>query len=125
MRSSSDRRATWTASWTRSGRCGRIRMSCGQQRSRRRRSMLTTKITLAVVGSACVCAALGATEAGEEKRPHVKIRGIYGGVPTQLFERGKTLSDYGVNAIFMGSGGITAERLALLKGQGARVFAEF
>jgi hypothetical protein len=58
-------------------------------------------------------------------RAHVQIRGIYGGVPTQLFERGQTLADYGVNAIFLGSGGITADVLTLLKGQGARVFAEF
>jgi hypothetical protein len=58
-------------------------------------------------------------------RPHIRIRGIYGGVPTQLFERGQTLSDYGVNAIFLGSGGLTAERVALLKAQGTQVFAEF
>jgi hypothetical protein len=58
-------------------------------------------------------------------RPHLQLRGIYGGVPTEWFERGRTLADYGVNAIFLGSGGITAEVLALLKQQGARVFAEF
>jgi hypothetical protein len=56
---------------------------------------------------------------------HIQVRGIYGGVPTQLLDGGKTLRDYGVNAIFMGSGGINAERLQLLKEQGARVFAEF
>src|SRR5687768_14166697 len=58
-------------------------------------------------------------------RAHIQVRGIYGGVPTQLFERDETLTDYGVNAIFLGSGSITAEVLTLLKGQGARVFAEF
>jgi hypothetical protein len=87
--------------------------------------VLTTRLTLAVVGSTCVCAAVGGAEAAEEKRPHITLRGIYGGVPTQIFDKGKTLADYGVNAIFMGSGGINAERLALLKGQGAQVFAEF
>ncbi|MFG0262629.1 MAG: hypothetical protein ACF788_09590 [Novipirellula sp. JB048] len=60
----------------------------------------------------------------EETRPHVKIRAIYGGVPNELLQRG-TLSDYGVNAIFMGSGSLTTERVALLKKQGAKVFAEF
>ena len=60
----------------------------------------------------------------DENRPHVKIRGIYGGVPTQLLDHG-SLVDHGVNAIFMGSGGITAERIALLKQQRAKVFAEF
>jgi hypothetical protein len=70
----------------------------------------------------CVAAAGGAAV---EKRPHVRIRGIYGGVPTQILDRGKTLSDYGVNAIWIGSGGLTAERIELLKKQGAQVFAEF
>jgi len=63
--------------------------------------------------------------AAQQSRPHVTIRGIYGGVPVELLERGKTLKDHGVNAVFMGSGGLTAERVALLKKQGAKVFAEF
>ncbi|MCA9123783.1 MAG: hypothetical protein H6822_00535 [Planctomycetaceae bacterium] len=62
--------------------------------------------------------------AAEDKRPHIAIRGIYGGVPVELLEHG-TLQEFGVNAIFMGSGGITDERIALLKTQGAKVFAEF
>jgi hypothetical protein len=60
----------------------------------------------------------------EDERPHISIRGIYGGVPVELLERG-TLQEYGVNAIFMGSGGMTDERISLLKKQGAKVFAEF
>ncbi len=63
--------------------------------------------------------------AGQEKRPHVNIRGIYGGVPGQLFDRGHSLSDYGVNAVWIGSGSLTQDRLELLKSQGALVFAEF
>ena len=59
------------------------------------------------------------------KGPHVKIRGIYGGIPNELLEGGKTLEDHGVNAIWMGSGGVDAEKVALLKSQGARVFVEF
>ena len=62
--------------------------------------------------------------AADESRTHIKIRGIYGGVPTELLEHGE-LADYGVNAIFMGSGSINAERVSLLKEQGAKVFAEF
>jgi hypothetical protein len=58
-------------------------------------------------------------------RPHVRIRGIYGGIPSEWFEQGQTLEDYGVNAIWMGSGGLSAEGIALLKSQGAQVFAEF
>jgi hypothetical protein len=60
----------------------------------------------------------------QKGRPHISIRGIYGGVPAELLEHG-TLKEQGVNAIFMGSSGINAERLALLKRQGAKVFAEF
>ncbi|MEO2027726.1 MAG: hypothetical protein ABGZ23_17785 [Fuerstiella sp.] len=60
----------------------------------------------------------------EDNRAHISIRGIYGGVPTELLVQG-TLRDYGVNAIFMGSGGINAERVAVLKKQGAKIFAEF
>jgi hypothetical protein len=58
-------------------------------------------------------------------RGHITVRGIYGGVPTGWFDRGETLADHGVNALFIGSGSVTAERLALLKRHGARVFAEF
>jgi threonine dehydratase len=40
-------------------------------------------------------------------------------------DRGETLADYGVNAVWLGSGSLTAERIAILRDQGARVFAEF
>ncbi|MBM4087827.1 MAG: hypothetical protein FJ276_00140 [Planctomycetes bacterium] len=60
-----------------------------------------------------------------DKRPWIEIRGIYGGVPAELLEEGKSLGDIGVNAIFMGSGGITADRVAALKRQGVKIFAEF
>ena len=80
---------------------------------------------LLLFGLACLGVVTGADEQPIEKRPYVQIRGIYGGVPTELFAQGKTLEDYGVNAIFMGSGGLTDARIALLKKQGAKVFAEF
>jgi uncharacterized lipoprotein YddW (UPF0748 family) len=54
-----------------------------------------------------------------------EIRGIYGGVPKVLMENGRTLKDAGVNAVWIGERGITAERVKLLKAQGAKVFAEF
>ena len=60
-------------------------------------------------------------------RPWVEIRGIYGGTPTQIFERGKTLEDYGVNAVWMGSGEVTREGVEKLKADhpGVKVYAEF
>jgi hypothetical protein len=87
--------------------------------------MILLKLTILLLGLVCLCATVGNSGAADEKRRHVTLRGIYGGVPTELFERGKTLKDYGVNAIFIGSGSVNAERLALLKQQGAQVFAEF
>jgi hypothetical protein len=59
------------------------------------------------------------------RRAHLRVRGIYGGVPTRLFAKGQTLDDQGVNAVFLGSGSITSETLGLLKPQGVQVFAEF
>jgi hypothetical protein len=59
------------------------------------------------------------------KRPHIEVRGIYGGVPAEILERGKTLDDYGINAVWLGSGTLSDEQIALLRDQGARVFAEF
>jgi hypothetical protein len=72
----------------------------------------------------CVCA-LAESAQKKAARPHIQIRGIYGGVPTQLFAQGKTLEDYGVNAIWIGSGSLKAADIALLRKQGAKVFAEF
>lgn len=63
--------------------------------------------------------------ADPQPRPHVVLRGIYGGVPTTLLENGGTLADSAVNAIWMGSGSVTSARVDLLRAQGAKVFAEF
>jgi hypothetical protein len=64
-------------------------------------------------------------EAGYEERPHVTLRAVYGGVPQELFDRGETLADYAINAVFLGSGALAADRVSLLQAQGAKVFAEF
>jgi hypothetical protein len=58
-------------------------------------------------------------------RPTVEVRGVYGGVPTQILDRGQSLSDYGINAAWVGSSALTRESIALLRKQGAKVFAEF
>jgi hypothetical protein len=42
-----------------------------------------------------------------------------------LIEQGKKLEDFAVNGVWMGSGSLTAERIALLRKHGAGVFAEF
>jgi hypothetical protein len=73
------------------------------------------------------CRLSAAEPAPSQKRPHIAIRGIYGGVPTQIFDRGATLEDYGVNAVWVGSGSVTPELIAGLKAKskGVKVFAEF
>jgi hypothetical protein len=78
------------------------------------------------------CAATSAAQAADPpvaigKRPHIAIRGIYGGVPTQIFDRGATLHDYGVNAIWIGSGSVTPELVKDLRARSKdlKVFAEF
>jgi len=58
-------------------------------------------------------------------RPWIKIRGIYGGFPDQLFENGRSPRDFGVNAIWVGSGGLDARRIERYQDLGIKVFAEF
>jgi hypothetical protein len=68
-----------------------------------------------------------ATVVAEEPRPrpHVAVRGIYGGVPQEILDSGRGLRDFGLNAVWMGSGSFTPERMARLKAEGVQVFAEF
>ncbi|MDR3620136.1 MAG: hypothetical protein P4L85_12355 [Paludisphaera borealis] len=86
----------------------------------------------AYLGGVLLTAAILQTVATEsckasEPRPWIAIRGVYGGVPSQVFDRKQTLDDYGVNAVWIGSGGVTREVVERLKQQspGLRVFAEF
>lgn len=66
-----------------------------------------------------------ATEQEPGARPSVAIRGIYGGVPQEILDSGRSLEAFGVNAVWLGSGSLTPERISLLRSQGVRVFAEF
>lgn len=84
-------------------------------------AMRPSRMAIALV----LLGAIASGAAADEKRSHIEIRGIYGSVPTELMDEGKRLTDSGVNAIFMGSGGLSKERVSLLKQHGARVFAEF
>ena len=90
------------------------------------RRLLTKRCAgAAIVWFACTGTPRGGAEIAQPERSHVTIRGVYGGVPVQILERGRTLDDYGINAIWLGSGAVTNERLALLRGAGVKVFAEF
>lgn len=68
--------------------------------------------------------AVGLAAAVGESKPHIEIRGIYGGNPAGLLEPG-SLDELGINAVFMNSRRVTVETVAALKQQGAKVFAEY
>ncbi len=53
------------------------------------------------------------------------IRGIYGGFPGAILQRGKTPADFGINAIWVGSGELRGEEIDRYRQMGLKVFAEF
>ena len=57
--------------------------------------------------------------------PSPPLRGIYGGVPQEILDTGTRLRDFGIDAVWLGAGGVTAERLALLRAEHVQVYAEF
>ena len=67
-----------------------------------------TRAILVMVGlGMIVFKAAGKPPEPVSKRPLIEIRGVYGGVPQQIFDRGETLDDYGINAIWIGSGSVS------------------
>ena len=80
-------------------------------------------IALVSIGMPHVRESIGKDQQGSGSR--ILIRGVYGGVPTQILDRGRTLADYGVNAVWLGSGSLTREIIDLLRHQDTKVFAEF
>lgn len=68
--------------------------------------------------------ALGYEPALAQPRSHIEVRGVYGGSPVDSSGQG-SLSEYGVNAVFLHSGSITPELVKAVKSQGGRIFAEF
>lgn len=78
--------------------------------------------------------ALGAVAAGNQlsaqpappaARPWITIRGIYGGYLKQILDRGETPADYGINAIWVGSGSLNAAEIDRYRKLGLKIFAEF
>jgi hypothetical protein len=53
------------------------------------------------------------------------IRGVYGGFPKEILDRGKTLDDYGINAVWIGSDGLSPDLVKTLHSKGVKIFAEF
>src|SRR5690242_17664433 len=81
-----------------------------------------------LLGAAILPAAMAGASQDEERkaaRQRIAVRGIYGGFPDALFDRGQSPADFGVNAIWVGSGGLNSERIDRYHKAGAKVFAEF
>jgi hypothetical protein len=53
------------------------------------------------------------------------VRGIYGGVPQEILDTGTRLRDFGIDAVWLGAGSFTPERLARLRAERMQVYAEF
>lgn len=83
-----------------------------------RRAFLAIAAPLAA-GLAAGCSAGAATT----RRP--KVTGVYGGFLTQVLERGEKPSDYGIDAVWVGSGGLKADQIARHRDLGLKVYAEF
>jgi hypothetical protein len=77
----------------------------------------TCLVIAATAASACAPARAGA--------PPVPVRGIYGGIPQEIVDSGRSLRAFGVDAVWLGSGSYTAERLAWLRAQQVQAYAEF
>lgn len=93
-----------------------------------RRTMLEQCVAggaAAIAAGASPWPALGAEPSADRARPWIQVRGLYGGFPKEIFERGETPADYGLNAIWTGSGNLDAAEIDRLHKLGVRLFAEF
>jgi hypothetical protein len=88
------------------------------------RLILIAALFLCTLG---VTAAPGAREAAapQARTPAIPLRGIYGGVPQEILDAGTRLRDFGIDAVWLGAGSFTPERLKLLRAEGVQVYAEF
>lgn len=64
------------------------------------------------------------TQPQHSQNGQVAVRAVYGGIPGEGIA-GFQLADHGVDAVFIGSGSITEERINWVQSQGARIYAEF
>ena len=58
------------------------------------------------------------------QEPAVRMRGAYSH-PNAFWKTGAQLDDYGINAVFVHSGSINADLIARVRGEGAKLYAEF
>lgn len=60
-----------------------------------------------------------------EPRPWVTVRGTYGGFPQAILAQGKVPADEGINAVWVGSGGLKQAEIDRYHDLGVKVYAEF
>lgn len=96
--------------------------------------MPSRSLAAVLAAATCALAAPVVGRVGEVRLPdarqaamdaRVPVRGIYGGVPREVLDSGRSLREFGIDAVWLGSGSIDAGRLALLRAQGVQVYAEF
>jgi hypothetical protein len=85
--------------------------------------MLDRRDFLSTVATAAAGLASGCAANAPARRP--LVTGIYGGFLNQILERGQKPDDYGINAVWVGSGGLKADQIARHKDLGLKVYAEF
>ena len=74
--------------------------------------------------SASISAGCSSGSSQPENSKIIEIRGIYGS-PNPFWNKGLTLNDLNVNAVFLNWKGINEKLLARAKDEGSKVFAEF
>ena len=94
----------------------------GEGRSRR---VLQVRRRTRAIAVAVLSGVLAFHSASAQTVPPRPVRGIYGGVPQEILDSGRRLRDFGVDAVWLGSGSFTPERLARLRAEGIQVYAEF
>lgn len=62
--------------------------------------------------------------AADELSPDIAVRGGYAS-PKPFWETGARLDEYGINAVFVHGGSLSAELIARARAEGAKVYAEF
>lgn len=95
--------------------------------SRRTIDMTCTFAAVAI----SLCHIIAATVVHKEVG-HMKLKRLFGnqrvraifGTPEVIWKRGESLRDYGINAVFIGHGGLKGELLKRCRREGARVFFE-
>jgi hypothetical protein len=87
--------------------------------------MIMARRSAPAVAVAILSGLLASRSAPAQPPPSTPVRGIYGGVPQEILDSGRRLRDFGVDAVWLGSGSFTPERLARLRAEDVRVYAEF